>query len=119
MNDKNDQYGVHLPFTGEWIEFQSGNPIAEKQKLSVAEPSLFEVVLINDDFTPMDFVVMILEKFFNKSSNEANEVMLQTHNQGEGHCGSFTRDVAETKMTQVIDSARKNGYPLKCILQKK
>lgn len=117
-NTGRENYGAHLPFTGEWIEHESENSVIEQQKIAVQEPALYSVVLINDDFTPMDFVIMVLEKIFNKTEVEANDIMLQTHNQGEGYCGTFTRDVAETKMTQVIDSARKNGHPLKCILQK-
>jgi len=119
MEKNGDNYGIHLPFTGEWIEQENEQQTIEETKDVMIYPSMYEVVLLNDDFTPMDFVVTILQQIFYKSSSEANEIMLQTHNTGEGHCGSFTKDVAETKMTQVIDCSRKNEYPLKCVLQKK
>lgn len=89
----------------------------EKQKLR-KRPSLYEVVLLNNGTTPMEFVVVILETVFNKSEEEALDLTLETHQQGEASCGIFTRDVAETKLTRVIDMARANGFPLKCILHR-
>ncbi|MBF0611700.1 MAG: ATP-dependent Clp protease adapter ClpS [Magnetococcales bacterium] len=81
------------------------------------EPPLFKVLILNDDFTPMDFVVNVLMKFFQKSEEEATRIMLQVHYQGSGICGIFTRDVAETKVTQVNQFSRSNGHPLKCQLE--
>lgn len=81
-------------------------------------PSLYRVVLINDDFTPMDFVVFVLRNFFNKSHEEAVNVMLQVHHKGAGACGKYTRDLAETKVEQVISFARQHEHPLRCIMEK-
>ncbi len=82
-------------------------------------PPIYEVVVLNDDFTPMDFVVMILQKFFNKPYQEAVDIMLKVHHHGQGICGIYTREVAETKVMSVIDCARNNNYPLKCVMHKR
>lgn len=81
------------------------------------EPPLYRVLLLNDDFTPMDFVVEILEKHFQKSRAEATRIMLQVHYQGAGLCGIYPKDVAETKVTLVNQHARSSGHPLKCQLE--
>ena len=80
----------------------------------VKEPQKYRVILINDDYTPMDFVVGVLEHFFNMSIENAVKIMLQVHNQGKGECGVFTRDIAETKVSQVNDFSRVNQQPLLC-----
>ncbi len=80
-------------------------------------PPFYKVVLLNDDYTPMDFVVTILEMIFRKNHEEAVEVMMQVHQKGAGICGVFTRDVAETKVDQVIEYARINDYPLQCVVE--
>jgi ATP-dependent Clp protease adaptor protein ClpS len=80
-------------------------------------PPFYKVVLLNDDYTPMDFVVTILEMIFRKSHEEAADIMMQVHQKGAGICGIFTRDVAETKVDQVIEYARINDYPLQCVVE--
>ncbi|MBF0213984.1 MAG: ATP-dependent Clp protease adapter ClpS [Magnetococcales bacterium] len=82
------------------------------------EPPLFKVILLNDDFTPMDFVVETLMRFFNKTIEEATQVMLNVHIKGFGICGVFTRDIAETKVMQVNRHARMNQHPLQCRMEK-
>lgn len=80
-------------------------------------PPFYKVVLLNDDYTPMDFVVTILEMIFRKSHEQAVDIMMQVHQKGAGVCGVFTRDVAETKVDQVIEYARINDYPLQCVVE--
>ncbi|MBF0308044.1 MAG: ATP-dependent Clp protease adapter ClpS [Magnetococcales bacterium] len=84
----------------------------------VKEPSLFKVVLLNDDFTPMDFVVDLLMGLFQKSEEEATTIMLNIHHKGQGLCGIYTRDIAETKVNQVHALARNADHPLKCRMEK-
>lgn len=92
--------------------------VTTEKKQQVRQPSMYKVLLHNDDYTTMDFVVMILEKIFHKSITEASQIMLNVHEQGRGVAGVYPRDVAETKMILVYDLARKNEYPLKCSLEK-
>lgn len=82
------------------------------------KPSMYRVLLLNDDFTPMEFVVHILEKFFGKNREEATEIMLHVHRRGVGVCGAYTYEVAETKVNLVMDYARKNEHPLQCTMEK-
>ncbi len=84
----------------------------------VTEPPLYKVILHNDDYTTMDFVVMILETVFHKSHQEATVIMLNVHQHGRGIAGVYTRDIAETKATQVKNMARRNDYPLRCTFEK-
>ena len=79
---------------------------------------MYKVLLLNDDYTPMEFVIMILERFFNKSHDEATQIMLHVHQKGVGVCGVFTYEVAETKVTQVMDMAKGHQHPLQCTLEK-
>lgn len=79
---------------------------------------MYKVVLLNDDYTPMEFVVVVLERFFGKSQEEATQIMLHVHRRGIGICGVYPYEIAETKVTQVIDFARKNEHPLQCMLEK-
>jgi len=81
-------------------------------------PSLYRVLLLNDDYTPMEFVVLVLQDVFNKSREEAMRIMLHVHNQGVGECGIYPFEVAETKVTRVMDTARKNQHPLQCVMEK-
>lgn len=90
-----------------------------KERVVQKYPHMYEVILLNDSYTPMDFVILVLKKLFGKNDDEAVNIMMQTHTEGQGNCGIFTRDVAETKMIQVIEFARTNNYPLKCIIRKK
>ena len=82
------------------------------------KPSMYKVLLLNDDFTPMEFVVHVLERFFAMTTEQATEVMLSVHRRGVGICGVFPYEVAETKVTQVMDFARQHQHPLQCILEK-
>jgi ATP-dependent Clp protease adaptor protein ClpS len=105
---------------------QSGSGIEEKRdSVLVAEPTtrrvrppMYKVVLLNDDFTPMEFVVFVLKQVFHKADEEAVRTMLDVHGQGSGICGVYTRDVAETKVEQVIALARKNEHPLQCVMER-
>jgi ATP-dependent Clp protease adaptor protein ClpS len=89
-----------------------------KPRVKNEKPSLYKVLLLNDDYTPMEFVVHILERFFNKSRQEATDIMLHVHRKGVGVCGIFTYEVAETKVAQVLDFARQNEQPLQCTMEK-
>jgi ATP-dependent Clp protease adaptor protein ClpS len=82
------------------------------------KPSLYRVLLLNDDYTPMEFVVYVLERFFQKSQEEATTIMLHVHQNGVGLCGVYTYEVAETKVAQVLDLARRNEHPLQCTMEK-
>ncbi len=83
------------------------------------KPNLYRVLLLNDDYTPMEFVILVLQRFFNKTIEEATTIMLHVHNNNVGECGVFTFEVAETKVTQVMDYARKKQHPLQCVMEKK
>jgi len=81
-------------------------------------PAMYKVLMLNDDYTPMEFVVHVLERFFSKSREEATNIMLNVHKKGVGVCGVFTFEVAESKVTQVMDLARQNQHPLQCMIEK-
>lgn len=89
----------------------------EIESLKPKPPPLYKVILLNDDFTPMEFVVQILQQFFGKSRENAMQLMLQVHHQGSAVCGIYPRDVAETKVIQVIEAARKAQHPLQCMME--
>ena len=89
-----------------------------KTKPKTKRPSLYRVLLLNDDYTPMEFVVLILQDVFNKTREDATEIMLHVHEQGVGECGVYPYEVAETKVTRVMDTARKNQHPLQCVMEK-
>jgi len=92
--------------------------VVVKTKPKTKKPSMYKVLLLNDDYTPMEFVVHVLERFFGKSSQEANAIMLHVHRRGVGVCGVYTYEVAETKVSQVIDFARRHQHPLQCTMEK-
>ena len=92
--------------------------ISVQTRAVVKRPSMYRVLLLNDDYTPMEFVVHVLEHIFNKSHEEATEIMLKVHHRGVGVCGVFTFEVAETKAGQVMDLARRNQHPLQCTIEK-
>ena len=96
-----------------------GNAVITRTKPQTKKPSLYRVLLLNDDYTPMEFVVHVLERFFNKDREAATRIMLHVHHHGIGECGIFTYEVAETKVTQVMDFARKHQHPLQCVMEKK
>src|SRR5438876_12180411 len=89
-----------------------------KAKPKTKKPSLYKVLLLNDDYTPMEFVVHVLEKYFAKGREEATRIMLHVHHKGVGICGVYPYEVAETKVTQVMDFSRQNGHPLQCTMEK-
>jgi len=89
-----------------------------KTRPKTKKPSMYKVLMLNDDYTPMDFVVQILQTFFQKSEEEAVRIMLNVHQKGVGICGVYSFEVAETKVMQVIDSARRHEHPLQCTLEK-
>jgi ATP-dependent Clp protease adaptor protein ClpS len=92
--------------------------IATKTRVQTKKPSLYRVLLLNDDYTPMEFVVYVLERLFNKTPEEATEIMLHVHQHGVGLCGVYTYEVAETKVAQVMDLAKRNEHPLQCTMEK-
>lgn len=92
--------------------------VVTKTTLKTKKPPLYKVLLLNDDFTPMEFVVYVLERFFHKNRQEATTIMLHVHRRGVGVCGVFTYEVAETKVNQVVDHARQNQHPLQCTMEK-
>jgi len=96
-----------------------GTAVITKTKPQTKRPSLYRVLILNDDYTPMEFVVHVLERFFNKDHEAATRIMLHVHHHGIGECGIYTYEVAETKVTQVMDFARKHQHPLQCVMEKK
>jgi len=96
----------------------TGTAVITREETQTKRPDLYKVLMLNDDYTPMEFVVHVLERYFQKSIEEATRIMLMVHQQGVGVCGVYTYEVAETKVTQVMDFARKHQHPLQCTLEK-
>jgi ATP-dependent Clp protease adaptor protein ClpS len=96
-----------------------GTAVITKTKPQTKRPNLYRVLLLNDDYTPMEFVVHVLERFFNKDRETAYRIMMHVHQHGIGECGVYTYEVAETKVTQVMDFSRKHQHPLQCVMEKK
>jgi ATP-dependent Clp protease adaptor protein ClpS len=94
------------------VERQTGGEVLERTRQETKKPEMFKVLLINDDYTTMEFVVEVLESIFHKQPAEAYRIMMMVHTQGKGLCGVYPHEVAETKVTAVIDRARQNGFPL-------
>ena len=92
--------------------------VVVKARPKTRKPAMYKVLMLNDDYTPMEFVVHILEMIFNKNREQAVEIMLHVHRHGVGICGVFTYDVAETKVAQVIEFARRHAHPLQCTMEK-
>ena len=107
------------PRDGSGVGNGSGTAVLTRTKPRTKRPNLYRVLLLNDDYTPMEFVIHVLERFFNKDREAATMIMLHVHQNGVGECGVFTYEVAETKVTQVMDLARKNQHPLQCVMEKK
>jgi ATP-dependent Clp protease adaptor protein ClpS len=99
-----------LPQHSDGLAIQEAKPKLQK-------PRLYKVILLNDDFTPMEFVVRVVERFFHKNHEEATRIMLQVHTRGIGICGVYTREVAETKVRQVMLYAQENQHPLQCTME--
>lgn len=95
----------------------SGQLLVEESKPEVKEPPRYRVLLVNDDYTPMDFVVHILESFFSHDRHRATQIMMEVHTQGKGVCGTFSREIAETKVDQVNAYSRKHQHPLLCTME--
>ena len=98
-------------------ENHQGGVALEKQRSKVAPPPLYKVLLLNDDFTPMDFDIQVLQKFFAKDREQATRIMLKVHNEGRGLCGVYSRDIAATKVDQVVAFARQHQHPLVCVME--
>jgi ATP-dependent Clp protease adaptor protein ClpS len=112
---------VHAQDDGDYRKDGGGRSevgVLTRARAKTKKPSMYRVLLLNDDFTPMDFVVHVLERFFSKNKQEATEIMLHVHRRGVGVCGTFTYEVAETKVNLVMDYARKNEHPLQCTMEK-
>jgi len=107
-NDENRNTGTGGPSTS----------VITKVKPKTKRPNLYRVLILNDDYTPMEFVVHVLERFFNKNREDATRIMLHVHHNGVGICGIFTYEVAETKVAQVIEFSRQNQHPLQCTMEK-
>ena len=114
-----------LPFI--YMENMGGEPsdpgfeagvVLEESKADLAPPPMYQIVMLDDDFTPMEFVVDVLQLFFGMNREKATQIMLTVHTQGRASCGTFTRDVAETKAAQVIKYARENQHPLMCEVER-
>ena len=108
MNEKKNDDGRHDHETG----------VVTRARTKTQKPSMYKVLLLNDDYTPMEFVVMILMRFFTMTNEQATDVMLHVHRRGVGVCGVFPYEVAETKVSQVMDCARQNEHPLQCTMEK-
>ena len=123
-----DMLDLHITMNDETPDYSDGGDndgqeqhetgLALKTRPKTKKPSMYKVLLLNDDYTPMEFVVHILEKFFSKNRQEATDVMLHVHRRGVGLCGVFTYEIAETKVAQVMDYARANEQPLQCTMEK-
>jgi len=96
----------------------SNTGVVVRTRPKTKKPSMYKVLMLNDDYTPMEFVVHVLERFFNKNREEATRIMLHVHQKGVGVCGVFTYEIAETKVNQVMDFARRHQHPLQCTLEK-
>lgn len=92
--------------------------VLTRSKPKTKKPSLYKVLLLNDDYTPMEFVVHVLEVYFSKTGEDAHRIMMHVHQKGVGVCGVYTFEVAETKVTQVMDFAKQHGHPLQCTMEK-
>lgn len=109
MSDQDrDRQGGSGPSTG----------VAVRTRPKTRKPAMYKVLMLNDDYTPMEFVVHVLERFFQKTREEATRIMLHVHRRGVGVCGVYTYEVAETKVTQVMDLARQHQHPLQCTIEK-
>jgi ATP-dependent Clp protease adaptor protein ClpS len=109
---------IDMSDNGKRGEEGPGTGVVVKAKPKTKKPSMYKVLMLNDDYTPMEFVVHILERFFGKSRQEATRIMMHVHRRGVGICGVYTYEVAETKVTQVMDFARQHQHPLQCTLEK-
>ncbi len=105
------------PPTRKPVEQDDGVVVLERRTLKTRPPPMFQVVMINDDYTPMEFVVVLIQEFFGKDLETATQIMLKVHLDGKAVCGIYSRDVAATKVDQVLDAAIKAGHPLQCVCE--
>jgi ATP-dependent Clp protease adaptor protein ClpS len=105
------------PPSGPLSDDGQGTVLAERKAQRTKPPNLYQVVLLNDDYTPMEFVVMVLQEFFKRDLETATHIMLKIHHEGRGVCGVYTQDVAATKVELVLAAARRAGHPLQCIME--
>jgi len=112
------EYRMQQDGDGDGDKSNRGTSVITRVKPKVKKPSLYRVLLLND-YTPMEFVIHILERFFQKDREAATRIMLHVHNHGVGECGVFTYEVAESKVTQVMDFAKQHQHPLQCVMEKK
>jgi len=96
---------------------QNGDTALKPDVVKPKLPAMFKVLLLNDDYTPMEFVVEVIERFFNKTREQATQIMLQVHTEGVGVCGVYPQDIAETKMNQVLTMAKESQHPLQCVIE--
>lgn len=115
---KDDQNDTPGNGSGNGTDNGTGVGLATRTRPKTQKPSLYKVLMLNDDYTPMEFVVLTLQRFFRMSIEDATRVMLHVHQRGVGVCGIFTYEVAETKVNQVIDFAREHQHPLQCTMEK-
>jgi ATP-dependent Clp protease adaptor protein ClpS len=94
-----------------------GAVVVERQPAKVVPPPMYQVVMLNDDYTPMEFVVMVLQEYFKRDLETATQIMLKIHHEGRGVCGVYSKDVAATKVELVLAAARRGGHPLQCIME--
>ena len=94
---------------------EGGSVVLERIAQRTQPPLMYQVVMLNDDYTPMEFVVLVLQEYFRKDRETATQIMLKIHLDGKGICGVYTKDVAATKVDQVLDAAHKSGHPLQCL----
>jgi len=113
MSNK-DKTPAKPPKTGD----DNDTGVAVKTRSQTKKPAMYKVLMLNDDYTPMEFVVHVLERFFSKVHSDATQIMLHVHTKGVGICGVFTFEVAETKVNQVMDLARQHQHPLQCTIEK-
>ncbi|MCB1651233.1 MAG: ATP-dependent Clp protease adapter ClpS [Alphaproteobacteria bacterium] len=119
LNGSDDgDHGPAQPPAGPGQTEEDDSGLMLKTRPETKKPSMYKVLLLNDDFTPMEFVVHVVERFFGKNRTEATDIMLHVHRRGVGICGVFTHEVAETKVAQVMDFARANEQPLQCTMEK-
>jgi len=97
------------------VKDDGGSVVLERRTQRTQPPQMYQVVLLNDDYTPMEFVVVVIQEFFSKDRETATQIMLKIHLDGKGVCGVYSKDVAATKVDQVTEAARKHGHPLQCI----
>jgi ATP-dependent Clp protease adaptor protein ClpS len=120
MTKKSEFFDESAQFDNEVFNASSleEHVIAEPGKVD-AKPCMYEVVLLNDDFTPMEYVVFVLKTFFHKAEGEAKKLTMKVHYEGKGICGIYTREVAEMKVLQVENLSHRNSHPLRCVMQKR